>query len=310
MVAILNSTTIVVHFTDVQKGILPVVAVPCLVISFLLYKFAKRPMLIGETMGKRMEYFYSAVAAALLGHIIFGIMPNMSQPYPICIGAGFFVMMCLQKLSRVWKENDFVSTDLNDNEIHDLVDNNTMKLKTILVEDDLASDNIALNRKRITNQVDEFKKRRAIAAILLFCMFIIAPIDGLYLSEYGKDRTIMVIMFWISKLMQTIVVSVCMIHAFFHGNEVGRIPWYPLWSIAWAFVCAISSLSAILNFEGIVENIPAVMVFYALSTGVLFWVALYFVWIDRKETDRKITIIRLIVFAVVFIVVSITSLFI
>lgn len=298
MVVVVSNSTIV-HFSDVQKGFLPVVAVPCLILSLLVYKFAKRPMRYDETMVKRMEYFYSAIAAALLGHIIFGIMPNMKQPYPVCIGIGFFFMKCIQDLSSTWKENEFISTD---EQIHDLLDGDTMHIKSIRVEDDLSDDNIALNRARTRLQVNEVKKRRIIALVLLSCMFLIAPIDGLYLSEHGMNRTVMVVMFWISKLIQTMVISVCMLHAFFH--------WYLIFSILWAIVCALSPLSAILNFEGIVEDMPAVMVFYATSTGVLLLIALYFISVDGKKSSTKKTIVKLFIFASVFLGVWITSFFI
>jgi len=275
-----------------------------------LYKFAKKPLHLEESMAERMEYFYSAVAASILGQIIFGILPNMNQPYPIFAGIGFYILLCIQMLSRVWRENDYVSTDLYDNEIRDFIDNDSMEIKTIRVEEDLADENIAKDRRRIQNQVDEMQKRRVIAIVLLSCMFLISPIEGLFLSEYGKDETIKVVMYWVSKLLQTTIVSVAMIHALFHTHECGKWPFYIIISIAWAIVCSLSSLPAILNFDGFVENIPAVMLFYSFATGVLLWKAVYFGGLNTRETDKKRTKIRLAVFGVVFLVVWIINFFI
>ena len=60
-----NATNTIVQFTNVQKGFLPIAILPCFVLSYMLYKFARRPIIIGETIGKRMIYFYSLISSIL-----------------------------------------------------------------------------------------------------------------------------------------------------------------------------------------------------------------------------------------------------
>ena len=102
-----NSTTPlpIIIFNNSQKSVLPLVFMPCAIICFVLYKYAKK-RLVNENLGKRLQYFYSIISTALFGHVLFRAMPIMKQPYPIFVALGYFVMICVQKLSRTWRMND------------------------------------------------------------------------------------------------------------------------------------------------------------------------------------------------------------
>jgi uncharacterized membrane protein len=47
-----------------------------------------------------------------------------------------------------------------------------------------------------------------------------------------------------------------------------------------------------------IVNHTATQVFYALAGGVLFWIALYYISIDRRQTDKREMAVYLLIFGV------------
>lgn len=305
----MNSTNTTVFFDATQKGFLPVVFIPCAVICFILYKYAKQRLDESDTMGRRMEYLYSIIAAALLGHLLFRILPNVAQPYPILVGIGFFIMLCIQKCAKGWRDDPYMSTSVHDGELYYIVDRESIEVKTILLQDDLEDEHNQERVRLMSMETNELKKRRQIVIVLFIAMICTTIIEGFLLAEMGNGKTIMVVMFYVAKMLQTLAVSVALVHSFFHGVKQGRWPWYFILCSIWCLACALSTLPAMLDFVGAIEGNVAIFLFYSLAAGIILWVSLYFVFLDRSENSLKRTVMRLTVFGVVFVLTWVTSFF-
>ncbi|MDB9801218.1 hypothetical protein OAB94_02450 [Flavobacteriaceae bacterium] len=205
--------------------------------------------------------------------------------------------MSIQKLTRVWQVNQY-TTIASSSEIYDFIDRDNVQVKTFLVEDDLSDDQIPMNHENIQNQMGELKKRRTLVVILLLTLFFIAVVEGLHLANINATQNlwVIVLMYFVNKMSQTMVISVAMIHAFFHGLESGRWPWYLIISILWLITVSVATIPALTNFIGVVQDFPALMVFYGFAAGILLWMAFYFIEIDRPKTTMKRTIIRIAIF--------------
>lgn len=298
----MNSTA---TFSVGQKAALPIVFVPCAIVCFIVFRYAKRRLQDTDTMGRRMEYLYSALSASLLGHLLFRILPEIPQPFPVVVGVGFFVMLCVQKCAQSWRDDPYTTTDTFDGELYYCVDRESTQIKTNAVQENLLSPEIPEEERRLTLELNELRKRRKIAALLFVTMLCTAVIEGLLLP---LGDTVVVAMFYASKLLQTLALSVAWVHAFLHAPEEGRWPWYFILSLVWCVTCALSTLPGLLDFVAPADNV-ALLLFYALAAGIVLWVAQYFIFIDRTENNMRRTVSRLVVFGVVFVATWVTSFF-
>ena len=295
---------VTVAFSPAQKGALPVVVVPCALVCFLIFKYAKRNLDETDTIGRRMEYLYSALAASLWGHVLFRILPNIPQPFPVAVGVGFFIMLCVQKCARAWRDDRYSNGSDFDGEIYHCLDRHNVQIKTTLVQENLLDDDLPRQVHRVSLEAKEISKRRKIVTLLVLTMLGTTVLEGFFLTG---GETVTVVMFYVGKLLQTLAIAVALVHAFFHGMEQGRWPWYLIFSVTWCVTCGLSTLPALLDFT-MGESVPA-LIFYALAAGIVLWVAQYFVFIDRTENNLGRTIARLVVFGVMFITTWVVSFF-
>ena len=298
-------------YSEVQKGlIVPLIAVPCLALLYAMYAFGKRPIMGNGTFEDRMEPFYSYAASALLGQFLFQALPNATGPSGPQIGAfvslfvmlGFFVMLCIQKYQRVNHENPYyISPENNSSCIVSSLDHDTVQLVEYFHATDLESDDVARQRFQLSDERAELQKRRRIHVLTVIIMIILCVLEGFFLV-YRPASWKLWAFFIMHKFMETMIIGVSMLHALIHATGERERRWYLYTSLLWTSVCALSTLPMLVdasyNVIYKIVNHLATNIFYALAGGILFWIALYYIWIDRKQVDKRDTVLRLGIFGV------------
>jgi zinc transporter ZupT len=295
-------------YSDVQKGLLPLVGIPCLIIFYGLYRFGKRAVRGTRTFGDRMELLYSYTAAALLGQFLFQAFPNATGPSGAQVGVivsafimlGFFVMLCVQKCQRVSHDNPYyVSPELNSIEIRSVINPETMEAAEYYHNMDPDSPVSAEDQIKLQDEIAELKKRRRLCLLTMIVMGFLCVFEGFFVvyrepTAPGGGWAV-IIFFVIDKIMETIVVSVAMLHAYLHCKGL-----YMYGAAGWTVTVILSTTPVLANMtfteSFVVVNHMATSIFYAFAGGILFWIALYYIWIDRKRVDKTDTVLRLGIF--------------
>jgi len=310
-------------FTAVQKGLFPLVFIPCFIICFILYKFGKRPLKGTASFNDRMEPLYSFSAAALLGTFFFQALPNATGPSGTQAGSiasgfivlGLFIMLCIQKIQRVSNENPYyVSPELNAIEIRFLINPETIEFVDFYEAFDLESDTTAEDRLKLADERAELKKRRRICILTIVILSILCLFEGFFLvyrepTALGGNWSIFVF-FMLDKTIQSVVIATSMLHSFMQA-EIRK---YFLIVGIWCTACILSTVPALADMDWTLcftmVNHVATSIGYAFVGGFLLWIALYYMWIDRVRVDKCDTIYRLFVFGVVSIICWINGYFI
>jgi hypothetical protein len=305
-------------YSPTQKALIPLVILPSFVISLLLYRFGKRPR-PGQvrTFSEEMELFYSYLAAALLGKFFFETLPSATGPSGQNVSVlvtgfiimGFFAMVILQKAGRVWQNSDFyVAPEINSKDIRSILDHGTMEINEYFSAESLLSEETATDRLELQDEYAELRKRRRIAFLTLVIMSIISIFEGFFLvyrvnSTPGGTWTLFSF-FYVNKLMETLIVNIAMLHALLQCESRTKPYW--IWSGSWLIVCVLSTLPVLcgMTWESSYQmvNHLATSIFYAIAGGILFWISLYFTWIDKRKVDRCETCSRLVVYGVTLVV--------
>ena len=281
--------------------------IPCIIICFILYLFSKKRLEYNETIGKRMQYFYGVTSSILLSHVLFVmILRNPVLPFLFFIGLGFFIIVSLQKTYRTWKVNDYTETANID--LYHIIDDDNVSVKSVYVEDNLASEDIPEREHILENEAEELKKRRLVVIVTIIVMTIIIFIDPMFLLS--KTSALSIGMFWTSRCLQTIALCVAMIHAVYIGTRDGKWNWYLLVCITWCIFCIISVVPILIDYDVSPQSNDVLMFFYYVCAGVLLWVSNYFINIDRKETSVNTSVMRLVAFFIPMVLYSPISFFI
>jgi hypothetical protein len=276
-----------------------------------------------------MEPFYSAMAGATLGQFFFHTLPNSSVhgttstlDYPAIsafVMIGFYAMLWLQKYGRVWHVNPYYQApEVSSLELRHIVDAQKMCIVTYHHMTELDSDEIAQNRLTLEDESAELDKRRKLAVLMLCIMSFTCILEGFFLVKRQHTAVggtwMLLVMFWVDKAAESGIMAVVMLHAWLHGMEEFRYNWYALMSLVWVLVCTLSALPVLVGVRqaqaAYILHHSATSIFYALAGGILFWIALYFVWIDRKRTDKRETVIRLVLFGATAVTSWVTGFFI
>jgi hypothetical protein len=304
-------------FTDAQKALFSLVCIPCFALCFLLFRIGKRPLLGNTTFTERMEIFYSMSAACLLGLFLFHTLPNTTVMHPEvgfgCIMIAFFVVMCFQKMGRVCHDNDmYVESNQVLVEIRHMIDRDTMTMNDYHKMADLESDDTAEERLSVEDERAELQKRRRLTILTLVIIIILCLFEGFFLVV-RQDTIVggiwaLLGAFYVQKLLETLIVCVAMLHSFTHTGRN-----YAIMSGIWCAVTTLSTVPLLADMpQTAADNMTnhyATHVFYALAGGVLFWIALYYVWIDKKRTDKRDTLIRLFYFGLAAALMWVTGFF-
>lgn len=314
-------------YTDAQKGLLPVVLVPCAILLFALYRYVKRPLFGNRGFEKRMDYFYSYVSAALLGEFLFQALPNATIPMMIvntnatnitdvtpAVGSsipsmfimiGFFIMLTMQRYFRVWHDNPyFVTAENNSAEIHHVVDPESQETREYFEANLSFGDDSGISDQRVilNNETAELQKRRRLACITIFIMSVLCVLEGFFLVYQQGPRWVIVVVFVLDKLMETLVIAVVMCNAYFHATSERQYNWYLIGSAIWCVVVILSTMPAVCDMTlgeatTVVSHI-ATGIFYALAGGFLFYIAFFYTSIHLRKTDGTETLVRQVIFAI------------
>lgn len=310
-------------YNDAQKALLSLVVIPCCLLCYLMFRFGKRSLRGSQRFSQRMDYLYSFTAASLMGEFLFQAFPNSSLPslaanvtqiepgHPplyssipsIFIMIGLFVMLCYQKYARVWNDSpNYVAPDQSTNDLFYIIDADRMEALDVFEAEGVNNSNVGQDRFAIQDENAELMKRRRLALITLFVMNLLCILEGFFLIYQTGSRWIIYGAFVVDKLMETLVVCVVMLHAFYHVNDPASYHRFGVGAGVWCCVVVCSTIPALMDMSTpqatyVVTHL-ATSIFYAFSGGVLFWLAIYYIQIDLKRTDLKETFIRSFLFAV------------
>lgn len=310
------------HYSDAQKGVLPLFVIPCAVVLFALYRYGRKSLRGQQTFTARMDYLYSFVAASIMGEFLFQAFPNSSLPMiahnithiepgqapvgssvpSIFMMVGLFVMLCIQKYSRVWNDSpNYSGSNLTIVEIVNIIDPETFEILDVFQADGLDNEHIGEQRMTLEDEHAELRKRGQLVLITLAICSILCLLEGLFLVYQHGNKWVIVFMFWLDKLMETTVVGTSMLHAYYHAKSPRTRNWFVMGSIFWGAVMLVSTLPALLDLSRVqctvVVTHLATSIFYALAGGILLYVGIYYLHIDMRRTDLKETMVRSVLFA-------------
>jgi hypothetical protein len=300
-------------FNLAQTILFPFVSLPCLLICFLFYKYGKRALSVSKSFTDRMEIPYTFTASALLGQFLFQALPNSTgigiSSYSAIVNAfimlGFFIMLCIQKCERFNHDNEYyIAKGTESNDIRYILNPDAMEIvEYFQVEpEDNPEDHLKLE-----DEMAELRKRRKLTFLLLIILCVLCIFEGFFLiyrepSVPGGPWCLLVF-FLFEKMIESVIVSTCMLHAFYHATTERQKNWFLIGVVVWCLIVIASTIPvcAQMPYQDAANMVTylAMSIFYALAGGVLFWFALYYIWIDRKKTDKVETFIRLCVFGFV-----------
>lgn len=307
-------------YSELQKGLFPLVSILCMTVFYLLYRFGNTPIRGKRGFTERMALFYSFISSALWSKFLFQSLPNATGPSNSQVSVlvtgfimiGFFIMLAIQKCQRIQGGNHVPEI-----EIRSIIDHEKMELTEYYQLTELESESVAPDRLQIQDEVIELRKRRRIAYLLLIVMSFLAVMEGFFIV-YSEPAVIgggwaVFSFFFLNKMIDTIIVGVALLHGYIHV-KVGRgRNMYLIVSLYWSIVCGLSPMPALLNMEW-TESFKMVShlatgIFYAFAGGFLLWLSVYYIWIDRRREDIRDVAKQLAVFAVTGAVCCIVAFF-
>lgn len=309
-------------YSEAQKAVLPLFVIPCGVVLFLLYRYGRKSLRGEQTFVARMDYLYSFVAASIMGEFLFQAFPNSSLPMiahnitriepgeppmnssipSIFMMVGLFVMLCIQKYSRVWNDSpNYSASNLTIVEIQNVIDPETFEILEVFQADGMDNEHIGEQRMTLEDEHAELRKRGQLVLITLIIGSILCTLEGLFLVYQHGNKWIILFIFWLDKLMETVVVGTSMLHAYYHAQSRRTRNWFLLGSLVWCTVMILSTFPALLDLSReqatLIITHLATSIFYALAGGILFYVGIYYLHIDMRRTDLKETVARSVIFA-------------
>lgn len=337
----MNTTTIPIptvltgelFYSPGAKAGLALVFLPCSILGLLLYRYSRRKLMGKETMDSRMINFYSAIAGGILGQFFFHTLPNSTgaggdtniiySSISVFIFIGFFIMMTIQKCSRVNNEMDYYTAPQGTGmDIKHIIDPETVSENNYYKATDITGEQFGDDMWTLLDEHKELRRRRMISALFYTIMLFETILEGFFLV-YNKSSSstnggipVLIVMFYINKIVQTFVVGTVLIHGMFHVGNTKRTFFkgtYLSLLLLWCIACSLSGIPAFIDMEqsvaqSVMRNVWMSAI-YSLAGGILFWIALYFVWLDRKHTNKRETAIRLFLFAILAVVAYVTGVF-
>ncbi len=285
-------------YSAVEKALFPLVSIPCMLLLYLLYRFGHAPP--RHQFNGRMEPLYSFTASAIISKFLFQALPNATAPSGAQIGAlvsgfimlGLFIMITVQKCQRVSHLNPFyTSPEHSSFEIRSVIDHDKMEVQEYYQASDLDSPTIAADRLTLQDELSELRKRRHIFGLLLSIMSFISILEGFFLV-YAESVVLgggwaVFAFFTLSKLIDSAVIGVSLLHAYIHAKGERMWNWYRIAAVYWSILTGLSTMPVMVGMQWtdafVVINHLATSIFYALAGGILLWLGLYFLSIDKFE---------------------------
>jgi hypothetical protein len=281
------------------KVVLPMSSIPALVVLVLVYRVSKKKVDDASVIDDQLIYLYHFVSAALYGYIFSLLMPKFDRQYPIAIAVGFFAMLILDKLVFLWRDKEHISYERTI--LSDIYEDGQIKDRLL---EETPSDHASAETASLNNQHYELKSRRILSTFLFLCLTFVTVVDGLFLASTDANDAVAVVLWYMLTISKTLIISLSLIHAFFHPHTFCGLSIYTLFSLMWFITTTLSALPCLLDYRESVEEITGVMIFYAFFVGCLIWYGFYFLQIEKKKTTKQSKIIGLAVFGLTITVVS------
>lgn len=296
-------------FTELQLILVPLcITFLSLIICYIFFRYGKSAI-ASPSFEDKMELLYTYIAAGLLGKFLFFSLPNATGPNHTITGAfvsafimiGFYVMFCIQKYNRVWYDNPYYTgPERGITEIRNIINKETCEIQEYYNAERLNDVETGQERLTLVDEKAEIRKRRLYFYLTIFILMLTLMFEGFFFvfrEPFGIGGSWPVCIFFvIDKLKETAIISIIAVHAYIHTSK----QWYVFCMTCWitAVLCSCIPMMVQMAWEKsfIVTTHLATQIFYSLSGGILFWIALYFVFIDRQKTDKCETSTRLIVF--------------
>lgn len=313
-------------YTIAQKASLPFVSIPCAIICLLFYKYGRKRLNKKETIDSRMINLYSAVAGGTLGQFFFHTLPNSTidenitlmgssnngySTISVFIILGFYIMLCIQKCGRVCTEHAYYTApETTSVEVGYTLDPDSMSQNEYLHADDLQDNNrFKTQMWTVRDEIKEVQRRLTISTLFIIIMLFVGVLEGFFLvykvnnNDITHSPGLLIFMYYINKMIQTVIYCIVMLYGLYHiPTDTRNTRAYWVFGFLWCVSIIFSTFPVELEMSkftaGMVLNNSLLSIVYACLGGILFWMALYFVWIDRRHTDIKDTVKRLILFAV------------
>ena len=217
-----------------QRAVMALVVPLVWVLGYMIYRVGKREMNGENNEYARWGVWYWLVAGCVCGKWLFHVIPNatlhtiigpseyhVSGVLSFGILLGLIAMVIFQEVTRVWHGNPNYQSSATVESQEDMLDKKNMTQRTnvyIGTTHDFGSDYM--------NGIDKVKdqvKRQRIASILLVCMFYLSGIEGLF-TCFWQDKSLastwtLVMMTWLMRLMDSVIVYCSMIHGMFHTQD-------------------------------------------------------------------------------------------
>lgn len=320
------------EFNQTQKGLMPLVVPVIWLMGYIIYRIGKRSTRGTETEYDRWGVWYWVMAGAVCGKWLFHAAPNATlhtvvgaEEYPsygvmsFGIFLGLFIMVMIQEIGRVWHENPNYSSPAYVEAQEDMINKDTMTKQTNIKVNDMHDfgPQLFTGYDKIKDQY----RRRRVSRILLVCMFYLATIEGLFIC-FWQDKTpaglwVLVIMSWVLRLLDSIIIYGALIHGMFHVDERTRchqlFVGYGAITLYWCITVLLSMVPIFVDMppdqaEAVISH-AVFALFTGICAGILIWYWAHFMFMTGRSVNKKYTKWRLLAFLLVGCTSGITSLF-
>jgi hypothetical protein len=298
-------------FANIHNILLPIfVPIITIFIIFIMHFIGKLPLKGDKTFLDRMQTFYTFTGANLLGKFLFfslpdAIGPSVSQKSVFLSGlvfAGFFGMYVIFKLDRINHTNhNYLSPPTDTSmDIKHVLDRETMTIKEYISMNNLDNVQTSMDRFQMDDEKSILRRRSIISITTLGVLSLTCVLEGFFLiykEAYAVGGSWSTFSFFlVDKIMETVTICTVMLYAMYHCKKYNYWVCATCWIIV-AFCSTIPIMSGMTWQESyVIVNSLATNIFYAISAGCVFFLALYFIWIDKSRTNKKEIFIQILVF--------------
>ena len=286
----------------VERVLLPFCTIIPITVGGLGYWVWKRDKVRpDERMSERMSHWFVANCAGMLGLSLYHVLRHVTvltgyQWGMGSFGASFLVFVSLAlHLDVMQMDNDSDLLMDENNEVADFIEVDAAALQQLGPEQARAGRNVP--------------RRRYIAFLTYVVVVFQSGFDGLILkyNPSAQDSAVQVAMFFLTKVVESIVISTALIHAGI------RTRYYVLYMFNFTATVALSTLSAYDLVPGtVVIGVFESWVFQLVlgaSGGLLLSLALYFLHLEAARRSVAGRWVANAVFACVFSAAAITGMF-
>ena len=241
--------------------------------------------------------------------------------YPLLsvfVACGFYAMLLASRLGRVWHDNPYYVAASTGDESSDGVtrggsvappivhtlDGEAIELLPYHLANESDGDAFSRDTWTLQDERSELRRRRAISVVLWLVASVVGTLEGLYLVYHQHSALggtwALVSAYAANKVLETVALITALLHALHHAAETRGA--YAVPCALWCACATLSTLYVLLDmpWEAAAAALrhPALQIAYAACGGVLFWVALYFVWLESaaRAPTVKATVARAALF--------------